>query len=120
MAGATAWLFTIILLINAQADPGSDSPEQLADQVGQALRAGDTGDLEGLLTIPEDGAQAAKATTAQFHNGQVEVTSTRVQRSGERTYVMVGYRTSDGVPGEAKLLAGHHDGRWTIDSVPSR
>lgn len=105
---AVGWLAMIIVFIANWPDPGRNSPEELAADVTNALRAHDFHKLEPLLAV--GGEDVAKATVDHFAAVQVE---RGVYRDGA---VVVEY-TRDGTRSQFRLPVEEQDGRYVVNAV---
>ncbi|WP_112271024.1 hypothetical protein [Lentzea terrae] len=105
---AVSWLTMVVISIASWPDPGEDSPEQLAAEVTNALRANDFHQLQPLLAI--GGEDVAKSTTEHF-------SSARVEGGFYRDGAVVVLYTRDGIRSEFKLPVESQDGRYVINPV---
>jgi hypothetical protein len=105
---AVGWLLMVIVLIATEPPPGRESPEQLAVEVTNALRAHDFHKLQPLLAV--GGEDVAKSTVEHFRAAQVE---RGVYRDGA---VVVEY-THDGTRAEFRLPVEVQDGRFVVNPL---
>ncbi|SMD22207.1 hypothetical protein [Lentzea albidocapillata] len=108
MVFAVGWLLAVVVLIARWPEPGAETPDELAAEVTNALRAHDFHQLEPLLAV--GGEDVAKATADQFQTAQVE---RGVYRDGA---IVVEY-THDGVRAEFRLPVEMQDGRYVVNPV---
>ncbi|MDX8148162.1 hypothetical protein SK854_39035 [Lentzea sp. BCCO 10_0061] len=102
------WLAMVFVSIAVWPSPGAESPDELAAEVTNALRAHDFHKLEPLLAV--GGEDVAKSTADQFQTALVE---RGVYRDGA---VVVEY-THDGVRAEFRLPVEMQDGRYVVNPV---
>jgi hypothetical protein len=105
---AAGWLLMVVVLITFWPAPGKESPDELAVEVTNALRAHDFHKLEPLLAI--GGEDVAKSTVEHFQSAQIE---RGVYRDGA---VVVEY-TRDGTRAEFRLPVEKQDGRYVVNAV---
>ena len=105
---AAGWLTMIVVSIANWPEPGTGSPEELAIEVTNALRANDFHKLQPLLAV--GGEDVAKATVEHFGTAQVE---RGVYRDGA---VVVEY-TRDGSRAEFRLPVEKLDDRYVVNAV---
>jgi hypothetical protein len=105
---ALGWLAMVCVSIAFWPEPGAESPDELASEVTEALRAHDFHKLEPLLAV--GGEDVAKSTTDQFRTARVE---RGVYRDGA---VVVEY-THNGTRAEFRLPVQFSDGRYVINPV---
>jgi hypothetical protein len=89
-------------------EPGEESPDELAVEVTNALRAHDFHKLKPLLAV--GGEDVAKSTVERFQAAQVE---RGVYRDGA---VVVEY-THDGTRAEFRLPVEVRDGRFVVNPL---
>jgi hypothetical protein len=102
------WLTMVFVLIAAWPDPGASSPDELAVDVTNALRAHDFHKLQPLLAV--GGEDVAKATVEHFAAAEVDGA---VYRDGA---VVVEY-TRAGSHGDFRLPVEVQDGRYVVNPV---
>ncbi|SDM06272.1 hypothetical protein SAMN04488074_11635 [Lentzea albidocapillata subsp. violacea] len=102
------WLAMVFVFIAVWPDPGAASPDELASEVTNALRAHDFHQLEPLLAV--GGEDVAQSTVDQFETARVD---RGVYRDGA---VVVEY-TVDGVRAEFRLPVEIRDGRYVVNPV---
>ncbi|GAB2866166.1 hypothetical protein [Lentzea nigeriaca] len=105
---AVGWLTMVFISIASWPAAGASSPDELAAEVTNALRANDFHKLKPLLAV--GGEDVAKSTTEQFSTARVEG---GFYRDGA---VVVQY-TRDGVRSEFKLPVEEKDGRYVANAV---
>ncbi|WP_434450525.1 hypothetical protein [Lentzea sp. E54] len=105
---AAGWLTMIVVSIATWPEPGEESPDQLATEVTNALRAHDFHKLEPLLAV--GGEDVAQSTVEHFQNAQVE---NGFYRDGA---VVVRY-TRHGTRSEFALPVVEQDGRYVVNAV---
>ena len=105
---AVGWLAMVFVSIAFWPDPGAESPDELAAEVTNALRAHDFHKLEPLLAV--GGEDVAKSTADQFRTARVE---SGVYRDGA---VVIAY-THGGTRAEFRLPVEFADGRYVINPV---
>lgn len=102
------WLAMVVVFIASWPDPGAESPDELASEVTNALRAHDFHKLEPLLAI--GGEDVAKSTVEHFATAQVE-------RGAYRDGVVVVEYTRSGTSGVFRMPVEEHDGRYVVNAV---
>jgi hypothetical protein len=102
------WLAMVFVVIALWPDPGTDSPDELAVEVTNALRAHDFHKLEPLLSV--GGEAVAKSTVEHFATAQVN-------RGSYRDGMVVVEYTRDGTHGDFRLPVDEHDGRYVVNAV---
>ncbi|SEQ12638.1 hypothetical protein SAMN05216188_102148 [Lentzea xinjiangensis] len=105
---AVGWLTMVVISIASWPEPGEDTPQDLAAEVTEALRANDFHRLEPLLAV--GGEDVAKSTTEHFSTARVEG---GFYRNGT---VVVQY-TRDGTRSEFKMPVEEQDGRYVVNPV---
>lgn len=105
---AVGWLTMVVISIASWPEPGAPSPEELATQVTDALRANDFRRLRPLLAV--GGEDVAKSTVEHLSTAQVENGFYR------ESAVVVPY-TRDGVRSEFKLPVQERGGRYVVNAV---
>ncbi|MGI5502825.1 hypothetical protein [Lentzea sp. CA-135723] len=108
LALPVAWIAMVFVSIAAWPDPGAASPDELASEVTNALRAHDFHKLQPLLAI--GGEDVAQSTTDQFQSAQVE-------RGSYLDGAVVVEYTHDGTRAEFRLPVEFQDGRYVINPV---
>ena len=108
MVFAVGWLLMVFVAIAFWPEPGEESPDELAVEVTNALRAHDFHKLEPLLAM--GGEDVAKSTVGYFQSAQVE---RGVYRDGAVVveYVHAGTRAEFRLPVEVR------DGRYVVNPV---
>lgn len=102
------WLTMVVVFIAGWPDAGRETPEELATEVTNALRAHDFHKLEPLLAV--GGEDVAKATTERFATASVD-------RGFYRDGAVVIEYTRDGTRAEFRLPVEQQDGRYVVDAV---
>ena len=105
---SVSWLAMVVISIASWPDPGEDSPEQLAAEVINALRANDFHQLQPLLAI--GGEDVAKSTTEHF-------SSARIEGGYYRDGTVVVLYTRDGTRAEFSLPVEEQNGRYVVNPV---
>ncbi|MCP2249607.1 hypothetical protein [Lentzea aerocolonigenes] len=108
MVFAVGWLLMVFVFIAFWPEPGEESPDELAVEVTNALRAHDFHKLKPLLAV--GGEDVAKSTVERFQAAQVE---RGVYRDGA---VVVEY-THDGTRAEFRLPVEVRDGRFVVNPL---
>jgi hypothetical protein len=102
------WLTMVFVLIAFWPDPGAESPDELAADVTNALRAHDFHKLQPLLAV--GGEDVAKVTVERFATAQVD-------RGVFRDGVIVVEYTRLGTHGDFRMPVEEHDGRYVVNAV---
>ncbi|GGU74805.1 hypothetical protein [Lentzea flava] len=105
---AVGWLTMVVISIASWPAAGASSPDELATEVTNALRANDFHKLQPVLAV--GGEDVAKSTTEHFSTAHVEG---GFYRDGA---VVVQY-TRDGARSEFRLPVEEHDGRYVVNPV---
>ncbi|SEQ01705.1 hypothetical protein [Lentzea albida] len=108
MVFAVGWLLMVFASIAFWPEPGEESPDQLAVEVTNALRAHDFHRLEPLLAV--GGEDVAKSTVDHFKTAQVE---SGTYRDGA---IVVAYSHA-GTRAEFRLPVELQDGRYVVNPV---
>jgi hypothetical protein len=102
------WLAMVFVFIAAWPDPGASSPDELASEVTNALRAHDFHKLQPLLAV--GGEDVAKSTVEHFATAEVD-------RSVYRDGAIVVEYTRAGAHGDFRLPVEVQDGRYVVNPV---
>jgi hypothetical protein len=102
------WLAMVFVCIAAWPDPGASTPDELAVDVTNALRAHDFHKLQPLLAV--GGEDVARSTVEQF-------TAADVDRGLYRDGNVVVEFTRAGSHGDFRLPVEEHDGRFVVNPV---
>ncbi|MFS8101304.1 hypothetical protein LFM09_29680 [Lentzea alba] len=105
---AVGWLLMVTVFIAAWPDTGRESPDELAAEVTNALRAHDFHKLQPLLAV--GGEDVAKSTVESLENA-------RVERGVYRDGAVVVEFTRDGTRSEFRLPVEVQDGRYVVNAV---
>lgn len=108
MVFAVSWLAMVVVSIATWPDAGRESPDELAVEVTNALRAHDFHKLEPLLAV--GGEDVAKSTVEHF-------AAARVERGVYRDGAVVVEYTRDGTRAEFRLPVEKQDGRYVVNAV---
>ncbi|MFD4638500.1 hypothetical protein ACFWN2_14370 [Lentzea sp. NPDC058436] len=108
MVFAVGWLLMVFVSIAFWPEPGEESPDELAVEVTNALRAHDFHRLEPLLAV--GGEDVAKSTVEYFRTAQVE-------RGAYRDGAIVVEYTHAGTRAEFRLPVESQDGRYVVNPV---
>ncbi|GAA2800383.1 hypothetical protein [Crossiella cryophila] len=111
------WIIAIVLMISNRPEHGTQTVEELADRVTEALRAADSGQLAELVSLKSGADEAAQATVAGFAEAGVTDISTRSELVRGRMQLAVEFRRPEGSRGILHLPTVHMDGRWTMTPV---
>ena len=102
------WLTMVFVLIALWPDPGASTPDELAVDVTNALRAHDFHKLQPLLAV--GGEDVARSMVEQF-------TAAEVERGLYRDGAVVVEFTRAGSRGDFRLPVEEHDGRFVVNPV---
>ena len=102
------WLTMVFLLIALWPDPGAESPDELASEVTNALRAHDFHKLQPLLSV--GGEDVAKSAVEHLASAQVD-------GGGYRDGAVVVEYTRFGARGVFRLPVEEQDGRYVVNAV---
>ena len=108
MVFAVGWLLMVFVSIAFWPEPGEESPDQLAVEVTNALRAHDFHKLEPLLAV--GGEDVAKSTVEYLKTAQVE-------RGSYRDGAVVVEYVHAGTRAEFRLPVEVQDGRYVVNPV---
>ncbi|MGW6936309.1 hypothetical protein ACWGE0_40050 [Lentzea sp. NPDC054927] len=102
------WLAMVFISIAIWPSPGAASPDELASEVTNALRAHDFHQLQPLLAL--GGEDVAKSTVEHLAGAQVD-------RGGYRDGAVVVEYTRFGTSGVFRLPVEEQDGRYVVNAV---
>jgi hypothetical protein len=102
------WLAMVFVCIAAWPSPGAESPDELASEVTNALRAHDFHRLQPLLAV--GGEDVAKSTADQFRTA-------RVERGFYRDGAVVVEYAHAGTRAEFRLPVEVQEGRYVVNPV---
>ena len=108
LAFPVGWLTMVFVCIAAWPDTGAASPDELASEVTNALRAHDFHKLQPLLAV--GGEDVTRTTVEHF-------TAAEVDRGLYRDGAVVVEFTRAGSHGDFRLPVEEHDGRFVVNPV---
>ncbi|MFD9704915.1 hypothetical protein [Lentzea sp. NPDC059081] len=108
MVFAVGWLLMVFVSIASWPEPGKPSPDELAAEVTNALRAHDFHRLQPMLAL--GGEDVAKSTVEHLQAAQVE-------RGSYRDGAVVVEYTHAGTRAEFRLPVEVQDGRFVVNPV---
>ncbi|MCK2237263.1 MULTISPECIES: hypothetical protein [unclassified Crossiella] len=111
------WIATIIMMISNRPERGTQTVEELAGRVTEALQAADSAQLAELVSLKSGADEAAQATVAGFAEAGITDISARSELIRGRVQLTISYQRPEGSRGLLHVPTVHLDGRWTMTPV---